>query len=182
MRLASSVGRSPEFGPENLQLSVAARQVDHHCGAGRWSGTEGSGFSNLLTRLDAIWKRGRSARAVAWSLSFPGQVRLTSRRKCGITRPVASTWGSVIGKKSVFIFNSLNGPNLCYTVRFCFVFFYMNEINTCSMFSYIMCLWRASDRMSRDPQATCCNIGWRCEAAAIYFLFKSSLVTVINFF
>lgn len=85
-------------------------------------------------------------------------------------------------KKSVFIFNSLNGPNLCYTVRFCLVLFYMNEINTCSMFSHIMCLWRASDRMSRDPQATCCNIGWRCEAAAIYLLFKSSLVTVINFF
>lgn len=85
-------------------------------------------------------------------------------------------------KKSVFIFNSLNGPNLCYTVRFCLVFFYMNEINTWSMFSHIMCLWRASDRMSGDPQTTCCNIGWRCEAAAIYLLFKSSLVTVINFF
>lgn len=159
--LGGSLSRVWPWKPPTQRGGVC--QVDHHCDAGRWSSTEGSGVFRSFNATRCDLNPGK----VGWSLSFPGQVRLTSRRNVGShgRSPPHED------QKSVFVFNSSNCPNLCYTVRFClvFFFFYMNEINTCSMFSHVVCWWRASDRTSHDTQATCCNIGWWCEAAGIFF-------------
>lgn len=170
--LGGSLSRAWPWKPPTQRGGVC--QVDHHCDAGRWSSTEGSGVFRSFNAT-----RGRSARAVGWSLSFPGQVRLTSRRNVGShgRSPPHED------QKSVFIFNSSNRPNLCYTVRFCLVFFFTWMKSTHAVCSRMLCVCEGQviERVT-TLRPLVVTLGDGVKPQASFFLFKSSLVTVIHFF